>query len=63
MSENWSHTEAYPVWPFVVAAWRAARNGVANMATLIVLSVGTGYVFSVGATFLYEGEVFLRLTR
>ena len=49
---------AYPVWPFVVAAWRAARNGVANMATLIVLSVGTGYLFSVGATFLYEGEVF-----
>ena len=51
------------MWPFVVAVWRAARNGVANMATLIVLSVGTGYVFSVGATFLYEGEVFLRLTR
>ena len=49
---------AYPVWPFVVAAWRAARNGVANMATLIVLSVGTGYLFSVGATFLYESEVF-----
>ena len=49
---------AYPVWPFVVAAWRAARNGVANMATLILLSVGTGYLFSVGATFLYEGEVF-----
>ena len=49
---------AYPVWPFLVAAWRAARNKIANMATLIVLSVGTGYVFSVGATFLYEGEVF-----
>ncbi len=49
---------AYPVWPFVVAAWRAARNKVANMATLIVLSVGTGYFFSVGATFFFEGEVF-----
>ena len=49
---------AYPVWPFLVAAWRAARNRVANMATLIILSVGTGYLFSVGATFLYEGEVF-----
>ena len=49
---------AYPVWPFVVAAWRAARNGVANMATLIVLSVGTGYLFSVGATFFYDSEVF-----
>lgn len=49
---------AYPGWPFVIAAWRAARNKVANMATLVVLSVGTGYVFSVGATFFYEGEVF-----
>ncbi len=49
---------AYPVWPFVVAAVRAARNKVANMATLIVLSVGTGYLFSVGATFFYDGEVF-----
>jgi Cu2+-exporting ATPase len=49
---------AYPGWPFFIAAWRAARNKVANMATLVVLSVGTGYVFSLGATFLYEGEVF-----
>ena len=49
---------AYPSWPFLVSAWRAARNKVVNMATLVVLSVGTGYAFSVGATFLYEGEVF-----
>ena len=49
---------AYPGWPFFIAAWRAARNKVANMATLVVLSVGTGYVFSVGATFFYDGEVF-----
>ena len=49
---------AYPAWPFLLAAWRAARNKVANMATLVVLSVGTGYIFSVGATFFYEGEVF-----
>ena len=37
----------YPSWPFLVAAWRALRNGVLNMAVLVVLSVGTGYVFSV----------------
>jgi Cu2+-exporting ATPase len=49
---------AYPGWPFLVAGWRAARNGVANMATLVVLSVGTGYLYSVGATFFYEGPVF-----
>lgn len=48
----------YPGWPFIVAAFRAARNKVVNMATLVVLSVGTGYLFSVGATFFYEGEVF-----
>jgi Cu2+-exporting ATPase len=48
----------YPVWPFVVSAWRALRNGVFNMAVLVVLSVGTGYLFSVGATFFFEGEQF-----
>ena len=48
----------YPVWPFVVAAWRAIRNGVANMAVLVVLSVGTGYLFSVGATFIFGGQQF-----
>ncbi|MCZ8547928.1 heavy metal translocating P-type ATPase [Mesorhizobium qingshengii] len=48
----------YPVWPFLVAAWRALRNGVLNMAVLVVLSVGTGYLFSVGATFFFEGQQF-----
>jgi len=48
----------YPVWPFVVAAYRALRSGVANMAVLVVLSVGTGYLFSVGPTFFYGGQQF-----
>lgn len=48
----------YPSWPFLVAAWRALRNGVLNMAVLVVLSVGTGYVFSVGATFFFSGVQF-----
>ncbi|MFH1820092.1 heavy metal translocating P-type ATPase [Thiobacillus sp.] len=48
----------YPVWPFVVAAWRALKNGVLNMAVLVVLSVGTGYLFSVGATFFFTGVQF-----
>ncbi|MEO8315253.1 MAG: heavy metal translocating P-type ATPase, partial [Pseudomonadota bacterium] len=48
----------YPSWPFFVAAWRALLKGKLNMATLIVLSVGTGYLFSVGATFLFESEQF-----
>ena len=48
----------YPGWPFVVAAWRAVKNGVLNMAVLVVLSVGTGYLFSVGATFFFGGAQF-----
>jgi Cu2+-exporting ATPase len=48
----------YPAWPFVVAAVRALRNRVLNMAVLVLLSVGTGYLFSVGATFFFNGEQF-----
>jgi Cu2+-exporting ATPase len=48
----------YPVWPFAVAAWRAIRNGVLNMAVLVMLSVGTGYIFSVGSTFIWRGQQF-----
>jgi len=48
----------WPSWPFFVAAWRALKNGVLNMAVLVVLSVGTGYVFSVGATFFFAGAQF-----
>jgi len=48
----------WPGWPFYVAAWRALKRGVLNMATLVVMSVGTGYVFSVGATFFFEGVQF-----
>jgi Cu2+-exporting ATPase len=47
----------WPSWPFFVAAWRALRDGVLNMAVLVVLSVGTGYVFSVVSTFFFGGEV------
>ncbi|MCO6411229.1 MAG: copper-translocating P-type ATPase [Thiogranum sp.] len=48
----------WPSWPFFVAAWRALHNGVLNMAVLVVLSVGTGYLFSLGATFFFEGVQF-----
>lgn len=48
----------YPVWPFIVAAFRSLKNGVANMAVLVILSVGTGYLFSVGSTFIYGGQQF-----
>lgn len=48
----------YPGWPFYIAAFRALRNGVLNMAVLVLMSVGTGYVFSVASTFLFGGEQF-----
>jgi len=54
---------AYPGWPFFVAAWRAARNKVANMATLVVLSVGTGYVFSGRRDLPLRGRGLLRSRR
>src|SRR5262245_62301125 len=37
----------YPVLPFVVGAVSALRNGVLKMAVLVLLSVGTGYLFIV----------------
>jgi Cu2+-exporting ATPase len=43
----------YPGWPFAVAAVRALRNGILSMAVLVILSVGTGYLFSVAATFFF----------
>jgi P-type Cu2+ transporter len=45
----------YPSWPFFVSAWRALRTGTLSMAVLVVLSVGTGYLFSVGSTFFFTG--------
>ena len=44
----------YPSWPFFVSAWRAVKKGTLGMAALIVLSVGTGYLFSVASTFLFK---------
>lgn len=48
----------YGGWVFYIGAWRALRNRVLNMAVLVSLSVLTGYLFSVGATFFFESEVF-----
>ena len=48
----------YPVWPFAVGAMHALRRGAADMSVLIMLSVVTGYLFSMGATFFYGGPEF-----
>lgn len=43
---------------FFVGAYRALRHRTLDMSVLVALSVGSGYLFSVAATFLFEGEVF-----
>ena len=48
----------YPGWPFYAAAVRSLRNGVLNMAVLVLMSVGTGYIFSVISTFWLGGTQF-----
>lgn len=48
----------YPGWPFFVGAIRSLRNGVLDMAVLVLLSVGTGFGFSLGATFIFSGPNF-----
>ncbi len=48
----------YPGWPFVVGAYRAIKSGALNMAVLVVLSVGVGYIFSVAGTFFFDGPKF-----
>jgi Cu2+-exporting ATPase len=45
-------------WPFISAAWRALRRGEVNMMTLIALGILVSYLYSVAATFIFDGEVF-----
>ena len=44
----------YPSWPFFVSTWRAVKKGTLGMAALIVMSVSTGYLFSVGTAFFFK---------
>jgi Cu2+-exporting ATPase len=48
----------YGGWPFYLGAYRALNNGILNMAVLVSLAVLAGYLFSLAATFLFQGEVF-----
>ncbi len=48
----------YGAWPFYAGARNGLRQGALNMSVLVSLSVLTGYLFSVAATFLFDGEVF-----
>ncbi|NIM94719.1 MAG: heavy metal translocating P-type ATPase [Anaerolineales bacterium] len=44
--------------PFYRGALQALRSRVLNMSVLVTISVLAGYIFSVAATFLFDGEVF-----
>jgi Cu2+-exporting ATPase len=48
----------YGARPFFTGARNGLKAGVLNMSVLVSLSVLAGYIFSVAATFLFEGEVF-----
>lgn len=44
--------------PFLSVAWKSLLRGQLNMATLIATGIMTAYLYSVGATFFFESEVF-----
>lgn len=48
----------YGAQPFFIGARNGLKAGVLNMSVLVSLSVLAGYLFSVAATFLFDGEVF-----
>ena len=48
----------YASWIFFVGAWRALRERTLDMMVLVAVAIGTGWLYSVAATFFIEGEVF-----
>lgn len=62
-NELWQFLLTTPIvfwggWPFLSVAWKALLRGQLNMATLIATGILTAYLYSVGATFWFAGEVF-----
>jgi Cu2+-exporting ATPase len=43
---------------FFTGAWRALRARTLDMMVLVAVAIGTGWLYSVAATFVVEGEVF-----
>ena len=48
----------YSSWIFFHGAWLALRAGTLDMMVLVAVAIGTGWIYSVAATFWIEGEVF-----
>ncbi len=62
-NELWQFLLTTPVvfwggWPFLSVAWKSLLKKQLNMATLIATGIMTAYLYSVGATFLFAGDVF-----
>ena len=48
----------YSSWIFFQGAWNALRARTLDMMVLVAVAIGTGWIYSVAATFWIEGEVF-----
>jgi P-type Cu2+ transporter len=48
----------YSSWIFFHGAWLALRARTLDMMVLVAVAIGTGWIYSVAATFVIEGEVF-----
>jgi P-type Cu2+ transporter len=48
----------YSSWIFFRGAWVALRARTLDMMVLVAVAIGTGWIYSVAATFWIEGEVF-----
>ena len=48
----------YSSWIFFRGAWIALRARTLDMMVLVAVAIGTGWVYSVAATFFIDGEVF-----
>ncbi|HEU0247872.1 MAG TPA: heavy metal translocating P-type ATPase [Gaiellaceae bacterium] len=48
----------YASWIFFAGAWRALRARTLDMMVLVAVAIGTGWLYSVAATFFIQGEVF-----
>jgi P-type Cu2+ transporter len=48
----------YASWVFFAGAWTALRARTLDMMVLVAVAIGTGWLYSVAATFWIDGEVF-----
>jgi Cu2+-exporting ATPase len=48
----------YSSWVFFRGAWLALRARTLDMMVLVAVAIGTGWIYSVAATFWIDGEVF-----